>query len=1012
MKSIHSTNILLLLLLMLPLLLHAKQQYSTPENFNQTTGLPNSEVQCLLKDSKGYLWVGTTYGLAKYDGNKFSIFKHQSNSNSISGDVITSLFENSNGDILVGANGLSILKRQKNTWDNYLHDPSSKKSISNPVISSIAQENDSIYWLITSNGLNRFNIKTGVFEYIDLNINTRIVQSSIHSVISGESVTFSVGSNYYRYNLKHKNPEIITEFKGYHNVIVFNNNLVGIKNSQFKGQNLIHYDIATGREHVIFGNVDLNSVLFQSEGILYLIQGEVIYSFNKRFNRIETIVIQQRRELPGRDYTCALREENGTFWIGTNGGLQKVSSNSLFQFYDIKSGLPNEYVRSITIDHENNLWIGVRQGPVYKILNVDTFLQCRNTDLKTIHFPTTDGTVYATNRILELKNGNILFVTNRSLFLYNSKIGKFTDEFFIPDNQQYFAAVEVDDGILIGSLDKPSLFKIKIERNRIKLDKSFSVQTYPDAVYSLFMDSKNDVWIGSEGLYKLISKKDQKGFNIEQPIPAINDTNYSSNSIWSFLELDSARLFVSTTNNGFYTYNRTNGKFKHFSKADGLATDFTCTALKDANNNLWLSTKEGISFINSRNFAISNYPVRNGRYNSDFTFDAGAVSKNGSLFFGSKQGVVFFYPDSIQPNDIETPLYVNEFRVFDRIVKRELTQGDTIVLRHNQNFFSMEFSLLDFRNPKEIDYNFQLLKYDKAERQVSNNFNSVSYTNVTPGRYTFRLTSVPSWNTDNKQTIDIVLIIKPAYYQTGWFKASIYLTIILIIASIVISIIRRQILRGRLQRMELNLLRSQINPHFIFNTLTSIQHTILTSNRNEAVEILSRFSRLMRMFLDYSRLEYITLDKAILFYKTFVTVHSVNLEEKIDFRVVVDDNLDIEKVTISPMLIQPFLENAIVHGLSPKEKDMLLTLQIDQSDGWLSCIVSDNGIGRKRAQEIKQKKTLTHKSMGIEISSKSILLQLKKGKFIRETFSIVDNADEQGNPTGTTVYLKIPFKKE
>jgi ligand-binding sensor domain-containing protein len=989
--------------------LYPQITYTSPEIFNEINGLPNNEVRCLLKDSKGYLWVGTSYGLAKYDGNKFSVFKHQSNRNSISGDVITTIFEDSKGNILVGANGLSILNRKRGVWLNYLHDPNNDWSIGNPTITSIAQENDSIYWIITSNGVNRFNIENGRFNRLKFELNTRIINSKVHT-INSNNILISIGSSIYIYNIVLNSFDELKSVTGYSNALFFSKNIVGVKNPETNNYVLSRFNPTTDLETSILNFIDSNSLLFEHNGTLHLIFKDKILLFNSAFRLMETVVFGQQNDDSVTEYSCAIKEDNGTYWIGTTRGLLKIMGSTPFQFLDASSGLLHSYIRSLAVDKNNSLWIGVRQGPIYCIPKIDEYLKNRKGTIKTINFPTPNGEVYATNKILELRNGNIVFVTNRFLYHYNTKLNKFTDQYQVPNNHQYFSAIEVKDGILIGSLEKPTLFKILIENDRIRSDKNFKVSNSPDVVYTLFEDSNKQVWIGSEGLNKLTNNSKSKEYGIETAIPAINDTNYSSNSIWSLLEIDGKNLFVSTTNNGFYIYNKELNNFKHFGKTEGLSTDFTCTVLKDKKNNLWLSTKEGITYIDSTYQTLRNYPIKNGQYNSDFTFKCGAITGGNFILFGSKQGIVYFNPDSIKNNSIVSPLFVNEFRVFDRVARREVAHGDTIILKHDRNFFSFEFSQLDFRNPKEIIYNFQLLKYDKAEREVSNNFNSVSYTNVPPGNYTFRLNSYTSRNLNSPKTIEITLIIQPAFYQTGWFIVSIVLTIALIVASIIISIVRRQVLRARLQKMELDLLRSQINPHFIFNTLTSIQHTILTSSKNDAIDILSRFSRLMRMFLDYSRMEYIPLSKSILFYETFVAVHSVNLDEKIDFKLDVDKRIDPEKIKISPMLIQPFLENAIVHGLSPKGKDMRLRLEIHQQEGWLSCTIQDNGIGRKKAGEISLKKAKGHKSMGIEISSKSILLQLKKAKFIKESFSIVDNFDENGNASGTTVYLKIPYQ--
>ena len=477
--------------------------------------------------------------------------------------------------------------------------------------------------------------------------------------------------------------------------------------------------------------------------------------------------------------------------------------------------------------------------------------------------------------------------------------------------------------------------------------------------------------------------------------------------------MDSSRLMACTTTNGFYIYDKQNGSLLHFNKKNGLPTDFTCAIIKDHNQNFWMSTKEGLSFINSKDTSVTNYTIKNGPSNCDFNFKCYAKTNNNFLLFGSKQGIVFFHPDSIKPDTTKYPLMINEFRIFDDVVRWEISDKDTIVLHHDQNFFSFDFSLLDFRNPKEIGYKYQLLNYNKTERLMTDGSNSVSYTNVPPGKYHFQLTGYnPADSANfNQQKIDVVVIVKPAFYQTLLFQTTVILIIIVIIGVILLSYIRRQLLKGRLYKMELDLLRAQINPHFIFNTLTSIQHTILMNSKDVAVDYLSRFSRLMRMCLDYSRMEYISLEKALQFYITYVSVESVNLDETIDFQIQVEEAIDSNKTEISPMLIQPFIENAIVHGLSPKNKNMQLTLTINKAGSVLICTIGDNGIGRVKAAEIAQKKAHAHQSMGIEITRKSILLQLQSRNRIKDSVTIADNYDEKGNPTGTMVCLKIPFRE-
>lgn len=989
----------------------AQTQYSNPETYNIINGLPNNEVRCLLKDSKGYIWVGTSYGLAKYDGNKFSVFKHLPNSNSISGDVITVIFEDDKENILIGANGLSILERKTGKWKNYLHDPNNKLSISNPGVSSIAQENDSIYWIITYNGVNKFNINTGRFTNLKFNVNSRILSSKILDFVPNRSISFFISFTAYQYDLINNTYKALTisNFE-FNNDIVFNRNIVGVKRLGLDKYKLVRYDISTKKEYSLLEVNDGNCLLFHDNKTLYLVYKNKICSFNETFKLTNTIFFQPQKLKSKIEYYCGLKEENGTIWIGTSTGLFKILPNSPFHILDGNNRLPNEYIRSLAIDSQNNLWIGVRQGVTYQIPKADSLTINKRGNVNNIPFPTINGEVYATNQILELKNKDFLFVTNKAIYYYSALLQKFTVQFYIPKNGQYFSALEIPGGILIGSLEKPTLFKIIIDSNRIKRDTSLKIQNMPDVVYSLYKDNENEMWLGGEGLYKLHFNGSSNSINVETIIPSINETNYTNNSVWNILEIDNARLIVCTTTNGFYIYNKHLNKIEHFNKNNGLSTDFTCAIQKDHNNNLWMSTKEGISFIDSKNYKIKNYTVKNGPFNCDFNFKSSAKTHNNFLLFGSKQGIVYFNPDSIKSNSIKYPLLINEFRVFDNVVRRELKDKDTIFLNHDENFFSFEFSLLDFRNPKEIQYKYQLLKYNNTERTVNNGANSANYTDVPPGKYIFQLTSSNSTDIDCEQKIELLLIIRPAFYQTLLFKILSVLIALTIIVLIILVLIRRQMLRSRLYKMELDLLRAQINPHFIFNTLTSIQQSILMNSKDIASDHLSKFSRLMRMCLDYSRLEYIPLEKAIHFYKTYVSVESVNLDEEISFQVIIDKTIDSQKTLISPMLIQPFIENAIIHGLAPKQKDMHLELTINKMGGLLICTIKDNGIGRAKASEIAQKKATGHQSMGIELTKKRILLQFQKNLLIKDSIDITDNYDENGNPTGTTVMLKILYR--
>lgn len=825
-------------------------QVLNQEEFSVINGLPSNEIRCIHKDSKGYLWFGTIYGLAKYNGNNFVEYKHQSTENSISGDVISTIYEDSNGNILVGANGLSILNRKTGKWKNYLHNPSNKFSISHPSVLSIIQENDSVYWVTTNKGVDKFNIITGKFEpsnFIPFKVASQI---KLLKVDANKNITLLSPLFYFTFDFKSKTyfslPLNNVETS---NTIIFNENIVGIRQTGLDRFILFRKVLHNKKEFTIQTLEDNNCILLHEAESFSLVCRNKILTYNSKFKLVNTVFFQPQKNKS--EFLCGLKESNGTIWIGTSNGLIKIQPKSPFQIIDVNNGLPNEYVRSLEVD-DDKLLVGVRQGAIYQMANVDSLLFSIKHKANRIAYPTKNGEVYATNQILSLKNKDLLFVTKDALFLYSKAKKTFCDQFKIKANNQLFSAVEADNGILVGSLVSPSLFKVKTISNKIILDTSFSVVNPPEVVYTLLKTHKNEVLIGGEGLFRLQFNTKINSYVADTLIPSINGSNFINNSVWDILEIDSTRLFACTTTNGVYIYNRATKELVHFSKSNGLPSDFDCAAIKGNDNKVWITTKEGLCSIDLSNLKIKKYLVKKSGVNCDFNFKCAAKTKNNTLLFGSKQGIICFNPDSILHENSSYPLLINEFRVFEKVVRRELKDNDTIRLNYDENFFSIEFSLLDFQNPKDIQYRYQLIKYDKEERTVPFGKNSVSFTDVPPGKYRFNLTSIDYKG--NQQTLSLRIIINPAFYQKTLFKFLVVLLIIFFIGSIILLYVRRKILHSKLYKLELDLLRNQINPHFIFNTLTSIQHTILLNSKDEGAYQLSKFSKLMRMCLDYSRL--------------------------------------------------------------------------------------------------------------------------------------------------------------
>ncbi len=227
---------------------------------------------------------------------------------------------------------------------------------------------------------------------------------------------------------------------------------------------------------------------------------------------------------------------------------------------------------------------------------------------------------------------------------------------------------------------------------------------------------------------------------------------------------------------------------------------------------------------------------------------------------------------------------------------------------------------------------------------------------------------------------------------------------------VVILILRQYKVRSlqRTIRLEQKLLRSQLNPHFIFNALTAVQRFIFEKSTLLASDYLGKFSRLIRFILNSSAFDSISLKEELDFLENYLALQAVRFDNKFRYEIHVEENIQVDDCYIPPLLIQPIVENAVEHGISHLEKDGLIRVELSQEQKHLKVVVTDNGVGRMKAGQISTRKRKNHKSLSTSIT-KERLLYLNKGTDKDIFIETIDLTDKQGNPAGTKVVLQIPF---
>jgi LytS/YehU family sensor histidine kinase len=294
-----------------------------------------------------------------------------------------------------------------------------------------------------------------------------------------------------------------------------------------------------------------------------------------------------------------------------------------------------------------------------------------------------------------------------------------------------------------------------------------------------------------------------------------------------------------------------------------------------------------------------------------------------------------------------------------------------------------------------------------------------AYTNIPGGNYTFRVKAANNEGAWSDQIAAIQIHISTPWWRTWWF-------FVLLAGALggafwffykwrIREFRKQEQLKIQFERkladVKMNALRAQINPHFIFNCLNSIDYYIIKNESQKASEYLNQFSRLIRLILQNSSANFVPLKDELEALQLYMQMESMRFNHRFDYEVKIEKNLDTENLEIPPMLLQPYVENAIWHGLMPKTEKGAIQVAITRENGYLHCAIEDNGIGREKAELFKASNHSTKKrSMGMAITQNRIEL-LNQQLGANTTVNIIDLKDEYNKAIGTRVELNIPINE-
>jgi hypothetical protein len=390
---------------------------------------------------------------------------------------------------------------------------------------------------------------------------------------------------------------------------------------------------------------------------------------------------------------------------------------------------------------------------------------------------------------------------------------------------------------------------------------------------------------------------------------------------------------------------------------------------------------------------------------------------NNNIYIGYRMAYTKFDPTQVDVNNNTAKPFITAINI-NNILSRASADSfaqKVHTLSYKENNIQFDYTAIDYTNSEKITFAYMLDGFDKGWVNAGTN-RKVNFSNLKGGNYSFKLKACNSSGLWNENYAVFKFYIKPPLWQRWWFwplLALLFIAMVIFIARKRIGAIRdneREKTTAGLQiaESEMKALRSQMNPHFIFNSLNSIHKYIWENKPEDASGYLTRFSKLMRMTLENSALKTIPLTKEIEALNLYIELEHRRSGNKFDYQLTVNPSVNTDEIEVPPMIFQPYIENAVWHGLMQKEGNGNLLINFDIENDYLVCTIDDDGIGRTRAEEIKRNKQSLHKSVAMTVTADRLKL-LQSGTDKKATVEIIDKTDAAGAPAGTLVKIKLPL---
>jgi len=951
-------------------------------HYSTADGLPSNTVNWIAQDLENFIWISTEGGLVRYDGSTFTNYGMK---DGLSHNEVVLVKADSYGRVwlfclngkrdfyyhnkIYNENNTPFLKELRGTFffvqDKYnnlyffsfharrISVLDTNNNLKNYFLPSVPQENNPV----SNDGMN--------IQYL-----TRLP--------SNEFLIWTYIGLYKTSDLS-KKPELVTSFDSYHNIYALGDTIMYdvIADKLTNSSLLIRYINGTPGDTTLFTEDALDN-----DGVI-------------------------------------VEEPNGNLWISSyTKGLFCLKNKKIIYHSDIKE------IQCIHRDHEGNIWIDAKNG-IYKI---SPYIL----DFK--HYDNTNFQNEGIDALSQNPNGGLWCIENQKIYLF--KKGKFfsyiinqPDRVFkyiygLQNNTMIFGEYFYNKFVMTGISTDPVSRKIKYEklfrlpadgqlsvdktRSEICLNNHYKKELTTFSSLNNFQEiSRNPIGVVLNAFYNannnLVVLKINGNFILQNNSLVPCDEYNALPRIWfkTQLNLDSDADIILTSADSLYMI-KGKKQFNLTSSFDvSLNTPFQ--RITYDNQKMYLSTFRNIFICVDPLSIVDNKSVSLRLIDINFTDIRDILAYNDTLYVASGDGLTILPAESIDKIRTQVPLpYFQSVLINDSTAD---LYGDEVTVK-GRNKISINFGSINFsHNP--VLYSYKLEGYD--DDWTSGTTKSVAYSNLQPGKYIFKVRTGKS-NSPWSEPIEYQFTVKATLWNHPLFYAFIA---ILVVGLFSMLVIRRKNLQlkhreidHQMVTLEQKALQSMMNPHFIFNALSSIQTFLLQNKPGEAGLYLSQFARLIRQNLSAINSAMIILEEETDRLKNYMDLERLRMENKFDYSIVFDNGIEEDEVMIPTMIIQPFVENAIWHGISAlDDKGMILISFVMHSPQAIRISIEDNGVGIKKAGTYSSRSE-NHLHMGMAMTRKRLEI-IGKRMNIHTSVDISETSPGSNNP-GTSVVIVVP----